>query len=372
MKKKILFFMQALTGGGAERTVINIMNYLNREKFEIVFVLGNKNLNDYSMFINNEVNIKYLNTSRLRYSFFKLRKALIIEKPDLIFTTLNSNNILVSITNATLRKRIPLLIREANNRAQSKKVTRLNRLMTRYCYNYLSNGVIALSKGVKKDLVKNFQINSKKIQVIYNPIDLDTINKFKNENVDDLYNENGEKTIIAVGRLVEQKDYPTLLKAFRIVNTQFRVKLLILGKGPLENELKNLSYSLGIEENVIFKGFESNPYKYIQKADLFVLTSKWEGFGHVIVEAMACRTPVVSTDCNSGPREIIEDNKYGILVPVSDYEQLSKQIITLLKSENQRNKYIIKGYERAMSFRAAEIVGKYEQVFNETILNVET
>jgi len=363
--------MQELTGGGAERTVINIMNYLNKEKFKIIFVLGNKDLNDYSMFIDNDINIKYLNTSRLRYSFMKLRKAIITENPDLIFTTLNPNNILVSITNMSLKNRIPLIIREANNRTQSKKATRLNRFITKYCYNYLSNKIIALSNGVKDDLVRNFYVDDKKIQVIYNPIDLDTINKLKNEEIDDLSIECDEKIIVAVGRLVEQKDYPTLIKAFKIVSEHLKAKLLILGKGPLENELKTLVHALGIDEKIIFKGFKNNPYKYMKKADLFVLTSKWEGFGHVIVEAMACGTPVISTDCNSGPKEIIGENQYGVLVKVSDYEQLAENIINLFKSDSQRTQYILKGYERVNNFKASDIILKYEQAISETIEKVK-
>jgi glycosyltransferase involved in cell wall biosynthesis len=367
MKKKVLFFLSSLSGGGAERTVVNIINNLDREKFELLLVLGSKKNNDYIDFVDKNITIKYLNHSRVRYCLYDLIKVIKEEQPSLLFTTLIHNNIIVSLARVLSLRKIPVIVREANNRIQSGKVSRINKLSTFLTYNYLAKKVIALSNGVKEDLVNNFKVNKDKIEVIYNPIEVGKIKQLSNEKIDDLKFNNDEMTIIAVGRLVEQKDYPTLLKAFSIVTKSVKSRLVILGKGPLENELKQLTKKLNISNKVIFLGFKENPYKYMKKADIFVLSSKWEGFGHVIVEAMVCGTSVISTDCKSGPGEIIGDDKYGILTPVGDHDALAENIINLLMDDEKRNKLCEKGLKRAEEFDAKTIVKRYETVFEKVL-----
>ena len=129
--------------------------------------------------------------------------------------------------------------------------------------------------------------------------------------------------------------------------------------------MKKFSNELGLNNKVLFLGFKDNPYKYMRIADVFVLSSKWEGFGNVIVEAMASGTPVISTNCNSGPSEIINNNENGVLVPVGDSERLSHNIIELLCNQDLRNKYILKGSERAEDFHAKIIAMEYEKLFYE-------
>ncbi len=355
--------MHSLTGGGAERTVVNIINNLERESFEVVLVLGSKKNNDYIDFVSKDIKVKYLNCDRLRYCLLKLKKSIKEEKPDLLFSTLNNNNIILLLAKIFTLKKIPTFVRETNNRTQSGKSSKLNKLVTYILYNFVSNKVIALSKGVKEDLYKNFHINNKKIEVIYNPIEVEKIKKISQEMVEDTDKVNGEKLIIAVGRLVEQKDFYTLIEAFNLVSKEVNAKLLILGKGPLENDLKDLSKKLGINDRIVFLGFNKNPYKYMKGADVFALSSKWEGFGHVIVEAMATGTPVISTECKSGPAEIIKNNKYGILVPVGNYELLAKEITQLLSNEEMRKYYSNVGLMRADDFNAKNIVKEYEQLF---------
>ena len=364
LRKKVLFYMFNLAGGGAERTIVNIVNNMDNSKFEVVLVIGSKSNNDYLNLVNKNIKIIYLQSYRHRQSLLKLSKTIRKEKPDLLFSTLNKNNIILIISKLLAFKRIPTIVREANNRTQAGRVSRINKLFTFILYNYFSDKVISLSKGVKDDLVKNFNIKKNKIEVIYNPVDLKNINKLKKEKVCALDLATDEKLIIAVGKLGEQKDYSTLFRAFQVVSNNMKVKLIILGKGPEENKLKALCQDLVIEKKVLFMGFKDNPYKYIRKADVFVLTSKWEGFGHVIVEAMAVGTPVIATDCNSGPAEIIEDDKYGILVPVKNHETIAEKIIELLKDEKRRKNYIELGYKRSKDFNAVNIVKQYESIFS--------
>lgn len=366
MRRKIMFFLYTLSGGGAERTVVNILNHLDEKKYEVILVLGTNKNNDYCDFLSKNIRIKILNSKRLRYSLIRLIKAINEEKPDILFSTLNNNNIILLLAKTLTFKKVPTIVREANNRTKSGTVTIINKWMTYFFYNYIATKIIALSQGVKNDLVENFSIEEKKISVIYNPVDIQLIKKLKNENVEELNIKRKERLIIAVGRLVDQKDYPTLLKAFKIIaSSKVNVRLIILGKGPLKKELKTYCEKLNIKNNVLFLGFKKNPYKYMKKSDLFVLSSKWEGFGHVIVEAMVTGTPVISTNCNSGPSEILEDNKYGILVPVEDHVTLSEKIIDLLENEELREKYIKQGYIRAEKFNVKNIVNEYEKIFDE-------
>jgi glycosyltransferase involved in cell wall biosynthesis len=358
MQKKILFFMQSLGGGGAERTVVNIVNNLNKELFSVKLVIGNNNSNAYSEFLDQKINVIDLKTTRLRYSIVKLRKIINKEQPDIIFTTVNHNNIITSLVTASLVNNKPkLIVREAAIRSESKKAKLINKILTKFCYNIIADGVVALSKGVKNDLVMNFGINKGKVKVIYNPVDIEKIEAMKSESIDEEFVDD-EKVLISVGRLVDTKDYPTLLRAFKIISERFKAKLIIAGIGELEKELKQMALDLGIHNNVIFKGFLKNPYKYMSKSDIFILTSKWEGFGHVIVEAMAAGLPVISTECNSGPKEIITNNINGKLVEVGNFEDLADTIIETL--ENDNSKLVYNARSRAQDFNVKKIINDYE------------
>jgi glycosyltransferase involved in cell wall biosynthesis len=137
--------------------------------------------------------------------------------------------------------------------------------------------------------------------------------------------------ILGVGRLTVQKDFPTLIRAFARVRQKRNARLLILGEGELRSELNALVAELGLQADVALPGFVENPFVFMRHASLFVLSSAWEGFGNVLVEAMACGMPVVSTDCPSGPAEILQNGKWGRLVPVGDVQALSEALLATLE-----------------------------------------
>lgn len=362
--KKLMIFMYSLQDGGAQRTIVNVINNIDKSRFEVVLVLGTSNNNIYLEDVNKNIRIVYLECKKLRFTLIKLTSTIKKEKPDVLFTTLNKNNIALLLAKTLSFENIPVIIRETNNRTQSGNVSKINKIITRLTYNYLSKKIIALSVGVKEDLMTNFKVNQEKIEVIYNPVEVNKITKQTLEKVEDVEINAGEKLLVSVGRLVEQKDYSTLLYAFNKVANSVESRLLILGRGPLEKRLKELSEELNISNKVVFLGYKRNPYKYMKMADLFVLSSKHEGFGHVIVEAMASGTSVISTDCKSGPGEIIEDNKYGVLVPVGNIDILAEKIIELLENDDLRKYYEKRGYERAKSFQANLITKEYEFIFD--------
>ena len=136
--------------------------------------------------------------------------------------------------------------------------------------------------------------------------------------------------LLGAGKFKPQKDLSTLIRAFAMIRASRPARLIILGEGPQRKTLQALCTELGVLEDVAFPGFVDNPFAYMARSKVFVLSSAWEGFGMVLAEAMACGCPVVSTDCPSGPAEILEDGRYGPLVPVSDPEKMSAAIASTL------------------------------------------
>lgn len=354
--------MYSFSGGGAERTVLNIINNLNRNEFEPILVIGTNKDAPYLENLSKEVKIINLNARKLRHSWLALSKCINKENPDFLFSTVNPNNIILSLSKMFSFKKNKLIVREANNRTQAGEGSFFNKILTFLSYNLIADKVIALSSGVQDDLINNFNINKNKIEVIHNPVEVDYIREISKETVDDFDFSENKKRIIAVGRLAEQKDYQTLLNAFKIISKN-NVQLIILGKGPLEQQLKQTCKGLGIESKVFFLGFKKNPYKYMSRSDLFVLSSKWEGFGHVIVEAMANGTPVISTDCKSGPAEILGEDEYGVLVPTEDPTSLALKIEELLDNNELKKTYSELAKIRANSFNSKNIVKQYEKIF---------
>jgi glycosyltransferase involved in cell wall biosynthesis len=187
--------------------------------------------------------------------------------------------------------------------------------------------IIAVSDGVADDLSRFSGVERNRIDVVQNPVVTPELAALADEPVDHPWFSPGEPPVIlGVGRLSDQKDFATLLRAFALVRAKRPARLVILGEGGYRAELEQLVTQLGIGADVDLPGFAGNPFSYMSKASLFVLSSKFEGLPGALIEAMACGTPVVATDCPSGPREILEDGSLGGLVPVGDPESLAAAI----------------------------------------------
>lgn len=351
--------------GGAARTLLNIINNLDRTKFSPILVTLDYN-GDYEKDLKSDVPLIKLNTKRLKKSIFPLAKVIRKEKVDIVFSTIPNYNtiaILANLISFTMAKNI---VREADNLGGSFS-TNIKLLSYGLLYK-LSSQIVSLSEGVKENLVKRYKIKAKNIKVVYNPVDLNSIKqKVNNGSIASEHLhlfEGDEKVIITAGRLVKQKDHETLLNAFAQVNRQVKSKLVILGEGPLKDTLIKQAEKLNIREKVFFIGFQSNPYVYFKHADLFVLTSIHEGFSHVVAEALATGVPVVSTDCKSGPAEVLDNGKYGLLCRVGDQQEIAEKMYeVLIFDRNQVHEVINNGYKRAEYFDAGKIVKDYEAIF---------
>lgn len=170
--------------------------------------------------------------------------------------------------------------------------------------------------------------------------------------------EPGMKTIVTVGRLVAQKDHATLIRAFAAIGNASRCRLVILGSGPERSALNALADTLGLAERVHFVGYQANPYPYLAQSDLFALSSRHEGMPNVLLEALACGLPVVSTDCPSGPREILADGAYGELVPVGDIARMAAAMVRALHDPRQAARQ----QHRAHAYDVATIAARYADV----------
>jgi glycosyltransferase involved in cell wall biosynthesis len=216
--------------------------------------------------------------------------------------------------------------------------------------------VVATSAGVADDLARAIQMPRSRIVVIYNPVVTPSMIKKSWESVDHAWITGGScPVIIATGRLTKQKDFPTLIRAFARLREQQSARLIILGEGEDRERLQDLAAELRVEANIDFPGFVSNPYAYMRRASVFVLSSRWEGFGNVVAEALACGTPVVSTDCPSGPAEILEGGRWGRLVPVGDSASLSEAMVLAL-TEGRRGE---EGRVRRAQAFTGEVAAKH-------------
>lgn len=360
MKRKIAIIIPSLRGGGAERVIINIINHIDLQKFNVTLILINKE-GPYIKFLPDNINVIDLKSRKVRYSLIKLIKVLNQIKPDVIFSTLGYLNLALIGIKGFLNGSPKVIVREANTPSKSlTKLSKRKQPIFKYLYKRLypkADLIIAQCQEMRIDIIETFGIKDEKVIHIYNPIDINSIAKraeeFKPFN-------NNEINIVAIGRLTYQKGFDILLKAFKLVNKKIpNTRLTILGEGELQDTLENQIKNLSLANSVSLIGFRDNPYPYYKNADLFVLSSRWEGFPNVLLEALACNTKVVATNCKSGPSEILENGKYGRLVEVGNVDSLANAVIESLNED-------IAIHNRAGDFDINIIIKKYEEV----LLNV--
>lgn len=367
--KKIVFLIDNLKGGGAEKAIKIIVEGLYEKGFNPV-VIFLEDQRDYSL--NEKIETYSLTKKISKYNFFnlyfKLLKLLKKLNPDIIYATNTKAQILSLLTKLFFKSE-----RIINIQVDLKKQYEGREYIFNF-YNKLlkyADGYSFISQGIYQNLKQ--EIPHKKNIFIPNPIDFAEIDNLKIENIDEKYKHIFEKkVIITIGRLTQQKGQWDLLEAFSLVNDT-DVNLVILGSGEKENELKNLAKKYKIENKVFFLGFQKNPFKFLYNSDIFVLSSYWEGFGNVIVEAMRCELPIISTDCPSGPREIlaptsdvnfklnnnVELAEFGILVPVSNPNNLAIAIKKFSNESSLLNVYKNMSIQRANNYDKEVIVNEF-------------
>lgn len=358
IRKKIALFLGSLHGGGAEKVMVNLAEGFVSRGYDVDLLLI-KAEGPYLSLVPDQVRIVDLGVTRMRYCLPSLVRYLRREKPDTMISSMGGANLFAIIANIITKLPNRLVIRVEitaslalqHNKSLGKSV---ECKAISLLYN-AANAVVAVSEGVKLDLTTHFKLKKDKVTTIYNPIVNDLLFLRMQESVDlTCCSDQIAPLIISVGRLELQKDYPTLIRAFAELRKQRLARLLILGEGKERGSLERLIHDLNLEEDVVLAGFVNNPFAYMNKASLFVLSSKYEGFGNVLVEAMACGTPVVSTDCPSGPAEILENGRWGKLVPVGDSSALAK---AMAESLDETDRPDVR--KRAMDFSVEKSVDEH-------------
>ena len=333
MEERLAFFLPDLSDGGAERIMLNLAEGIAARGYPLDLVLASAqgpNLNE----VPDSVRLIDLKAPRVMRSVPALVRYLRRERPIAMLSVLHANII------ALWARRLagfPQRLILAEHNTLSSVVSGEGDLrwylfprLARWFYPW-ADGIIAVSKGVADDLARVTKIPRERIRVIYNPIVTAEMFRKSTSSPDHPWFRDGEPPVIlAVGRLTAQKAFNVLIQAFAQVRKNHRAKLLILGEGVDRSSLGTMIREFGLEQDVSMPGFVPNPYPFMARSSVFVLSSRWEGLPTVMVEAMALGTPIVSTDCPSGPREILMDGKYGTLVPVDDPFALAAAIETAL------------------------------------------
>jgi len=362
---RVALYLPSLRGGGAERVMVNLARGFAERGLKVDLVLARAE-GPYLAEVPSDVRVVDLKASRVLASLPGLVRYLRRERPLALLSTLDHANIValwakrLSGSQTRIVVRVASTITFSSNNASSAR-GRLMPWFIRYFYSR-ADGIVAISKGVAQDLSRNLGVPAERITVIYNPVVTPELFDRAKEPVEHPWFAPGQPPVIlGVGRLTKAKDFPTLIRAFALVRRQRPARLMILGEGEERPRLEALVKELGLEEDVALPGFIDNPYAYMSRAGVFVLSSAWEGFGNVLVEAMACGCPVVSTDCPSGPAEILENGKYGPLVPVGDVDGLANSIVRLFDDTWSNTTLLV---SRAREFSLFEITKQYLEVMN--------
>ncbi len=357
--KRIGILIPSLTGGGVQRSMLILSKGFVAYGYLVDLILV-KAQGPFISQVPENVRVIDLNASRALSSLPNLVSYLRENDPDVLISAQTHMNAIAILADWLSRVKTKLIVTEHNDLLRATQNNqnlkeKFRPFVVRLLYPYAEK-VFATSKGVADDLATIAPGRLKQINIINNPIDGKYIQQKAQATVEHLWlNRKEIPIILAVGRLVKQKDYATLLAAFAVVRSRLPVRLIILGEGEERGSLEKLVTKLGVSEDVSLPGFVENPFAYMANASIFVLSSRWEGFANVIVEAMACGAPVVATDCPSGPAEILENGKYGRLVPVGDPKTLAEAILQELNSPHDQNLL----QQRANDFSIDKILPQY-------------
>lgn len=372
--KKIVILINSLESGGAERVVSNLLN-LWAEEYECYLIL----IHNYKFYeIDSKVKIisldepkeltGFVKLLRLHILAYKLSKIIKTYKFDNMISFLTRANYINVLSNIFIKHQTIINERTMPSLQYSHGLNgKINRFLIKYLYPK-ADLCLSNSHGNMMDLKNNFNVT--KLAYIYNPFNLEMIDKMSKEEVEI---KKKRFTFVTVGRLNHGKNHRLIIDAINDIDAD----LWIIGDGELKEEIKKYIEVQKLEDKIYLLGKKQNPFSFLSKADCFIFASNHEGFPNVLVEALACGLPIISTDCQSGPREILAPNsdvsfqlkdnieltEYGILTPIKDIENMKKAINMIINDENLQNNYQNKAKKRANDFKIEKIIEQYERDF---------
>jgi glycosyltransferase involved in cell wall biosynthesis len=378
--RKILFLSYDLKDGGSPQVLSSILNHLHRDEFDPVLVT----YSDARVFPIPEGIAEHILQVQGGGSLFqklkanltavlRLRRVLRLEMPAIAVGMGGMTNWTLVLAAGLSRTRMSVVLGEHGAAALEYRKDRATSfvisLLDKFLYPF-ADRIVAISDGVREYLVRDRGLPKEKIVTIHNPVDIRRIQKLSQEQVDDPWLRDKDKPVVLwVGRIAAVKGLEYLIGAFERVLRDIDARLVIVGEGSEESTIRGLVRRKDLQEKVRFAGFQSNPYRYMARSSVFAFPSLSEGFGMVLVEAMACGLPVVSTDCVAGPNEILQNGRCGILVPAGDADALAKGIVRILTNPQLREHLISAAAHRATDFEAAHVVASYELLFREVCGN---
>jgi glycosyltransferase involved in cell wall biosynthesis len=364
MKTIIDVILPNLAIGGAEKVMLLLAEQFKSNNYEVRFIVRRLTESGFQEQVEKDYELINLNAKKVRYFPFALKsKYKTIQKPDIVIVSLWPLTFLTALILKFTNKSVKVIcVEHGSLQYQTRNIGKIYQLFLKWSLKLMlrfSDKVVCVSNGLKNEIKELTNYKKEKLISIPNPIELETL-EYKDQVSDALKIQLNGHVFLFVGKLKKVKNIPLLLKAFKIVSEKIEATLTVLGDGPESNGLKRLAESLGIKEQVHFVGFKTNCKPYYQTADTFVLSSDSEGFGNVIVEALAEGCTVVSTNCPYGPKEILDNGTYGYLSEVNNEEDLA---VNMLKSVNNPfSKQLLK--ERALSYSPSFISQHYLDMFN--------
>jgi glycosyltransferase involved in cell wall biosynthesis len=358
MTKRIAFVLPNLGGGGAERVALTLIKGLVERGHAIDLVLLRAE-GELLPLVPSEVRIVNLKAKRIRGAILPLARYLREHGPDAVQARMWPVTVVAILARLLARSKARLVVSDHSTLSSQYGTSRRRmaslKLSTRLLYP-LADGRICVSSGCADDLVRLSGLSRDRFSVINNPADILPAATTPQPDIEQLWPGFG-KRILTVGSLKPAKNHALLLRAFALLRDRIDSQLMILGEGPLRPMLEQQARDLGVAERLAMPGFAADTRPFYASADLFVLSSDWEGYPNVLIEAMLAGLPIVSTDCASGPREILDGGRYGTLVPCGDADALGEAMAAALGGPHDPNL----GRARALEL-SADATRRYEEL----------
>lgn len=329
MKTKILFFLPQLVGGGAERVTIHIIRILDKFLFDVHLVVANSD-GPAKNYLPSEIILHDLNVAKTLFSIIKLRKLVQMLNPDIFFSSLIRGHIAINIAMIGIKNCPYIILRSPNSPKlllKHNQISCIENLLLKNAYKK-ADLVIAQTPEMKDEITKFYKTERNKVYFLVNPLDVKTID-FKLKNCQTPF-DNHTINIVAAGRLINQKGFDVLIKSFaKVIEKNSLFRLYIIGEDVVGEKAKldRIIASLGLEQYIVFLGYQENPYQYFKFANLYVLSSRWEGLPNTVLECLYLETPVVATRCIPYMKELIQEGFNGSLVDVEDVDSLTLAIL---------------------------------------------
>lgn len=355
-------FLPDLDGGGAQRGVVNLANALPRDRAQVTVAAARAD-GSATKWLSPDIDLVDLRARRLRWALAPLRRLVRKLRPTILLSAMADANAVATIATLGIGIRPKLILVETSSHRARGDIRGPRRHLIGWAYRH-ADAVVAVSEGLRQEFITDFGLDPAHTPLIHNPIDIERIAVMAQAAKSEPSPIMGTgPLILGIGRLHRSKGFDLLIRAFAMTANR-SARLVLLGEGPDRAALLRLAAELDVADRVHLAGFVSDPERWLAHASIFVLSSRWEGFGNVIVEAMACGLPVLATDCPSGPADILRHGETGFLVPAENVPALASGIDKLLSDHELARRLGCAAKVACGRFSASVIGPRYMELFD--------